>query len=178
MMQVDDTRVSLEVSLNEPGTVYVAVVTAGSAPPTPAQVMAGTDGSGAPAIQSQQVPAASAWTVIPTSIGGLPHDTAVDVYFAAADAVTPTPNVVSTATVLHATTLPDGTPPHFQAGSPVAQAPSDSSVTLSATVSEEGRMFFVVVGQEQPPPSVAKVINGQDNSGAPALASGAVDIGG
>ena len=177
MLQVDDTSVSLEVSLSEPGTVHVMVVPAGAPTPTPQQVIAGTDGSDAASIQTTLLAVGSAWAVIAGSVGTLPHDTAVDVYFVAEDAVTPSPNVMAAATVLHATTLPDGTPPQFQAGSPVAQAPSDSSVTLAASVSEAGRLFFVVVGQEQPPPSVTRVMNGEDNSGAPALASGAIDIG-
>ncbi len=66
----------------------------------------------------------------------------------------------------------DEDPPVFQNATPSVGSQTLTGATLSADLDEEGTVYYVVVADGAGAPSVTQVRNGQNGSGAAALASG------
>ncbi|RAK63480.1 hypothetical protein DLM85_20970 [Hymenobacter edaphi] len=144
----------------------------GATAPTSAQVKAGQDASGSAAAQSGSITNATANTAATAAISGLTASTAYDVYVVAEDAV---PNLQTAATLLEVTTLsPDTTPPTFGSGSPAASGVTTTGFTLSSTINEVGKTYYVVLASGAAAPTSAQVKAGQDASGSAAAQSGSI----
>ena len=84
--QLSPTSLTVRAKTDETGAAYYVVLAAGATAPTAAQVKAGTDNAGAPALKSGTIPV-TANTEATAPVTGLTADTTYDVYFVAEDAV-------------------------------------------------------------------------------------------
>ena len=84
--QLSPTSLTIRAKTDETGAAYYVVLATGAAAPNAAQVKAGTDNAGAPALRSGTIPV-TANTEAAGSVTGLTADTTYDVWFVAEDAV-------------------------------------------------------------------------------------------
>lgn len=165
---VTDSQFTLQVSINEPGSVPWVLLAFGSTTPSPAQVIAGTDSSDVAALASGSIACADTG-VHQVDVTGLEAATPFDVFLAPRDDEG-TPNVVSAASKLGVITEDDATPPSW-AVDPSASGITDSRFTVSMQLSEPGAWYFVVLATSAPAPSPAQVQTGVDGSGGAAVVS-------
>ncbi len=94
--QLSATSLTVRAQTNETGTAWYVVLAAGAAAPTAAQVKAGTDSTGTPALAGGSM-ALTANTEATSAAAGLNADTSYEVFFVAEDAV---PNLQSAAAMV------------------------------------------------------------------------------
>ena len=165
---VTDSQFTLRVSITEPGSVPWVLLPFGSTTPTPTQIIAGTDSSGAAALDSGSIACADT-SVYQVDVTGLAAATPFDVFLAPRDDEA-TPNVVSAASKLGVVTQDDATPPSWSVD-PAASGTTDSRFTVSMQLNEPGAWYFVVLETSKPAPSPAQVKAGVDGSGGAAIVS-------
>ena len=168
-----DFSFSLDLKLNEAGTVYWVVLVAGRPAPSVAQIVAGVDGTGTSGAASgtSSVPTADTLVSVPVS-SGLGAGTSYDVWAAAEDTMSPTPNIHLSGTLLEVTTAADATAPVTESGYPAVSGITDSTVTVELQLDEPGFFDYVVVPSTARLPSVAEVLGGTDGDGIAAVAIG------
>ncbi|MCB2408983.1 T9SS type A sorting domain-containing protein [Hymenobacter lucidus] len=152
--------------LNEAGKTYFVVVANNATAPTVAEVKAGQSNGGGTPLASATITTA-ADVEGSSAVTGLAAGTNYDVYFVAEDNVAPTPNTQTVATKVDVTTLAGGDviPPSFATGSPSISGTTVSGFTLSSTIDEVGRTYYVVLLSGAAAPTAAQVKAGQDASG-------------
>ena len=125
---------------------YWVVLLRGRPSPSVAQIQAGTDGTDAAALQfaTTAVPTAAATVSVSVSTG-LAASTSYDVWMAAQDSHTPTPNIHTSGTLLEVTTSADTTPPVTLSGYPAVANVGDFHVTLQVQLDESGSFNYVVL---------------------------------
>ena len=173
-----DFEFDLVLRTDEPSTCWWVVLYMNLAPPTIADVVAGTDGEGNTAIRG-----GSTTVVVPvtspvgfagnTSItGNLRAETDYDVWVVCQDDE-PTPNRQTQKSKLTLRTIPDETPPVFTPGWPKPAATEDFAIDLGVSLDEPGRWFWVVTPAGGPAPTVAQVLSGWPGV---SLDAGSVDV--
>ena len=169
------TSLIARAKINEAGTAYYVVLADGAAAPSAAQVKAGTDSTGSPALAAGNLTLA-ATTEATTPVAGLSPSTAYDVWFVAQDAAA-SPNLQVSPIMVDATTLaPDTAPPAWIASWPQATQLSPTSLTVRAKIDETGAAYYVVLATGAAAPTAAQVKAGTDSAGAPALKSGPIPV--
>lgn len=99
----DDTSITIDATINEAGTIYAVAVLDGASAPSVTEVLAGqASGGGAPEASGNVAAAASTEESI--TLTGLDAETAYDIYVAAKDDTSPTPNQQATPVKLDQTT--------------------------------------------------------------------------
>ncbi|MCK4661306.1 MAG: endonuclease [Bacteroidales bacterium] len=145
-VNITDYTVNVVVQLNEPGTVYFLVLSDGETEPLPADVQAGTT-----------INVTNSSTSYSEAIIGLSPETAYDIYFIAEDDETE-PNVQDSLTKLDVTTtLTDNQPPEFISNYPLAENITDNTVDVVVKLNEPGTVYFLVLSDGDPEPSIADV---------------------
>lgn len=165
---------TLSSTINEVGTTYYVVLPSGAAAPTAAQVKAGQNASGTAVAANLRgsIINATANTAATAAVSGLSGSTAYDVYVVAEDGV---PNLQTTPVKVTVTTLtPDTTPPVFANGSPAASGVTASGFTLSSTINEVGKTYYVVLPSGASAPTAAQVKAGQNAGGSAATPAGSI----
>ncbi|WP_167856234.1 T9SS type A sorting domain-containing protein [Hymenobacter metallicola] len=159
--------------LSEAGSTYFVVVADNATAPTVAEVKAAQQSGGAPALASGTI-STGATAEGSSTVTGLAAGTNYDVYFVAADNVTPTPNTQTTVVKVEVATLAvaDTTPPAFAAGSPISSNVTVTGFTLSSTIDEVGATYYVVLASGAAAPSAGQVKAGQDATGTQAVVRG------
>ncbi len=84
--QIEDTRATLLVNMNEAGKAYYVVVASGASVPTSAEVKAGVDYGSTTVLQKDTVDVAAANTTVMANITGAQPNTSADIYVVAEDA--------------------------------------------------------------------------------------------
>lgn len=84
--QIEDTRATLLVNMNEAGKAYYVVVASGATAPTSAEVKAGVDYGSTTVLQKDTVDVAAANTTVMANITGAQPNTSADIYVVAEDA--------------------------------------------------------------------------------------------
>jgi hypothetical protein len=160
--------------IDEDGTAYYVVLTDGAAPPSAAQVKAGTDASDVAALASGSI-ALSANVEGTEAFSGLGASTAYDVYFVAEDLATnlqPSPVLVEFTTI-----SADITAPAWVVGWPQVDSETTDGALARGQIDEDGTAYFVVLADGAAAPSAAQVKAGTDASDAAALASDSIVLG-
>ena len=172
---VEDFAFIVEVMPDEPGRVAWVVVLNGTAMPTPADVFAGTDGSGDVAAMSGVLTFTSQGVAKGATVAeNLLAVTAYNVWLVAEDDEA-APNRQALATLITVTTLPDATPPVWAVNEPNVTHVEDFLVRMSVTLDEPGTVHWVMIPHEPganiTAPSSAQVVAGLQSSGVPATIS-------
>jgi Reeler domain/Eukaryotic cytochrome b561/DOMON domain len=141
------TTLAISYEVSKPSDVYCAAVADNAAAPSAAQIKAGSGGG----IISQGFQGVDvAGSVI---VGSLVQLTAYDVYCVAEDSLG---NLQATGTKVDATT-PDTTPPTFSGLSVNTGAATSSSITVTATTSENSALYCMSVLNDATAPTAAQV---------------------
>jgi hypothetical protein len=162
-----EDRVEVDIRLNEPSTVYLAVVARGATAPTPAQVRAGNLASFISQTNYYHYNTSLTYT---RSLGGLTPASDYDMYIVAED-VAAFPNLQDSVTLLQFTTAP-AMPPVFTAGYPYLDYIQNDRFNLYVSMDEPGRLYYVIVPDGAIAPSVGQVLLGQQADGSAAFLSG------
>ena len=178
---VADFAFNVRVALDEPGTAWYIVLYAGFAPPTLADVVAGTDGDGVQAIHSGKIDVGAANQDFVATIGGrLKAVTSYDVWFVAADDEL-VPNQQLSKLLVSVTTMPDVTPPVWRSSTPALESTTDFTVKFDVQLDEPGTVYWVMIpvasGSPAPStPSPAAVLAGSVPGTGVVRGSGAVHV--
>ena len=140
---------TLSATLNEAGRIYWVLLADGAEAPGAAAIVAATAGT------RGNFPASAGTPVTSDPITGLTANTAYDVYLVATDTATP-PNQ-SVRAMINVMTRPDTTPPTWTVG-PAATDITPTSFTLSATLNEAGRIYWVLLADNATAPSAAAIV--------------------
>uniref|UniRef100_A0A7S1CIK6 Uncharacterized protein n=1 Tax=Bicosoecida sp. CB-2014 TaxID=1486930 RepID=A0A7S1CIK6_9STRA len=165
---ITDSSIVVTVSLNEAGTYWLVVVASGASAPSAAAVRQGQGATGGAAPFSATGPVPTPGAAVTTTIVGLAHQTAYDVYVVGGDSMDP-PNVMATPTKRSFSTLPDATAPTFSV-EPAVVATTDTSITVEVIITEAGTVYAALRAQGSLAPTSAQVVAG----GAAFLASDSV----
>ncbi len=133
---VTANSLTLNIDLDEDGTVYYVMLSDGAAAPSVSEIMTGSGASGAAAVSAAN--GATTGTLKSFNITGLADSTAYDIYVVAEDNA-PSPNLQNSATKVDVTTA-DGTAPSITSiarQSPSVSPTSADSVTWRMTFSED-----------------------------------------
>ena len=136
---------TVTATLDEAATIYYVALSGGAGAPDPAAIVDETAGT------SGNFPA-SAGTQVSHGITGLAHTTDYTVYFVAQDSAMNN-SVLKSVTI---STL-DRTAPTWRSGS-FAGTRSSTSFTLSATLNEAGRIYWVLLADNATAPSAAAIV--------------------
>eukprot|EP00163_Fabomonas_tropica_P021785 TRINITY_DN37_c0_g2_i2.p1 TRINITY_DN37_c0_g2~~TRINITY_DN37_c0_g2_i2.p1 ORF type:complete len:1371 (+),score=290.14 TRINITY_DN37_c0_g2_i2:438-4115(+) len=157
------------------GYGWCVVVASGASAPSTAQIKAGNDATGNPALQSGSITISNAGTTYGTTMNSLNPSTTYDVYFVAQDSAT-TPNLASGPTKVSVTTLADTTPPGWVSSWPKISNVGTFGFDVEFKIDSVGTGYYVVVPNGDGAPSSAQVKNGQKSSGAAAIKSGTLTL--
>ena len=170
-----DSSVGVTVRFNEAGVWAWVLVASTATAPSPAQVIASTDGDDTAAIANGQQNH-EADTESSVTVAELSAQTSYTWYFIAADDESP-PNWQAAATDLVHVTGGDVTPPTFTQWPlyPATSAVTDQGFTFKVSISEVGAVPWVLLPTGSAVPSVAQIAAATDGNGDAALVSGVVD---
>jgi len=170
---VGKTDASLEVQLNEVGTVFWARYPTGTVNPKTADVVAGTsaDAFGTLAM-------AASYTAVAIDFTGLTAATCYDVFFGAEDDAEPTRNRRPDPPAKVQICTQDARPPLFTRREAVNMTPT--SFDMSIAIDETGKVTYMVVGNAKlcasHPRTVDQVRNEVRPTTDPLITSGTVDM--
>ena len=176
IVSADHNSGTLEVILDDVGTVYYVVLPRGATAPTQAELKAGTGSAGAASPSSGSFNVGSVLVKSSQVMGGLTKLTEYDCWVMTEDGVGNQGSPVKLE--FRTTDETDTQAPRYSATYPKVHTETTSGATLAVRIDELGQTFFVVTLRDDAAskPTPAQIIAQQIASGDSALASGSMVI--